>query len=65
MASDGGERVAVQVGAPLPARRVRMTGSDIFGLESFELLLGTELVSLFWPLANVTKSSPVVRAGVP
>jgi hypothetical protein len=36
----------VDVGLPLPARRVRVTGADVLGLEPLEFLLGAEFVGL-------------------
>lgn len=38
--------VAVDVGLPLPARRVRVARPDVFGLQALEFLLGAELVGL-------------------
>ena len=35
----GGECVAVNVGAPLPARRVRVASADVLRLEALEFLL--------------------------
>ena len=46
VADDGGERVAVDVGAPLPAGRVRVPGADVLGLQALELLLRAEFVGL-------------------
>lgn len=46
MADDGRVRVALDVGAPLPARRVRVAGADILGLEALELLLVAQLIGL-------------------
>ena len=46
MASDARVRVAENVGLPFPARRVRMSRSNVLGLEPLELLLGAELVGL-------------------
>lgn len=46
MADDGGVGVALDIGPPLPARRVGMAGSDVLGLESFEFLLVAKLVGL-------------------
>lgn len=53
MADDGGVGVALDIGPPLPARRVGMAGSDVLGLESFEFLLVAKLVGhganlMFW-----------------
>lgn len=44
--NDAGLGVAVDVGLPLPARRVRVAGANVLGLEALELLLGAELVGL-------------------
>lgn len=46
VADDAGLGVAVDVRLPLPARRVRVPGADVLGLEPLELLLGAELVGL-------------------
>ena len=46
MAGDGRVRVALDVGPPLPARRVRVAGADVLCLEALEFLLGAELVGL-------------------
>ena len=46
MAGDGGERVAVDVGAPFPAGGVRVASADVLGLEALEFLLGAEFVGL-------------------
>lgn len=46
VADDGGVRVAVDVGLPLPARRVGVAGADELGLEPLELLLRAKLVGL-------------------
>jgi len=46
MADYAGVGVAVDVSLPLPAVRVGMSGADIFGLETLELLLRSELVGL-------------------
>lgn len=48
VADDAGLGVAVDVGLPLPARRVRVAGADVLGLEALELLLRAELVGLLW-----------------
>ena len=40
------ERVAVDVGLPLPAGSVGVAGTDVLGLQSLELLLGAQLVRL-------------------
>jgi hypothetical protein len=47
VADDAGLGVAVDVRLPLPARRVRVPGADVLGLEPLELLLGAELVGLY------------------
>lgn len=47
MADDAGLGVAVDVGLPLPARRVRVAGADVLGLEALELLLRAELIGLW------------------
>jgi hypothetical protein len=39
--------VAVDVGLPLPARRVRVPRADVLGLEPLEFLLVAEFVGLF------------------
>lgn len=44
MAGDRGVGVAVNVGAPFPARRVGVTGTDELGLKAFEFLLRTKFV---------------------
>lgn len=46
MPNDAGLGVAVDVGLPLPTRRVRVPGPDVLGLEALELLLRAELVGL-------------------
>ena len=46
MADDGRVRVALDVGAPLPAGRVGVAGADVLGLEALELLLVAKLVGL-------------------
>jgi hypothetical protein len=46
VADDARVRVAVDVGLPLPARRVRVACSDELGLEPLEFLLGAEFVGL-------------------
>lgn len=46
MSDNAGVRVAVDVGFPLPARRVWVTGANVLGLEPLEFLLGTKLVRL-------------------
>lgn len=46
MADDARVCVAVDVGLPLPARRVRVAGADELGLEPLEFLLGAEFVGL-------------------
>lgn len=46
MPNDAGLGVSVDVGLPLPARRVRVPGPDVLGLEALELLLRAELVGL-------------------
>lgn len=38
--------IAMNVGLPFPARRVGVSCADVFGLEAFQLLLGTEFVGL-------------------
>lgn len=40
--------VAMDVGLPFPARRVGVSGANVFGLEAFQLLLGTEFVGLLY-----------------
>lgn len=47
MPDDAGLGVAVDVGLPLPARGVRVPGTDVLGLEALELLLCAELVGHF------------------
>lgn len=47
MTDDAGLGVAVNVGLPLPARRVRVPGANVLGLEALELLLRAELVGLW------------------
>ena len=44
--NDASLGVAVDVGLPLPARGVRVPGTDVLGLEALELLLRAELVGL-------------------
>lgn len=46
MPNDAGLGVSVDIGLPLPARRVRVPGPDVLGLEALELLLRAELVGL-------------------
>lgn len=46
MADNGGVGVALDIGPPLPARGIRMAGSDVLGLETFEFLLVAKLVGL-------------------
>lgn len=46
MPDDARLGVAVDVGLPLPARRVRVARPDVFGLEALELLLRAQLVGL-------------------
>lgn len=46
VAHDAGLGVAVDVGLPLPARRVRVPRADVLGLQPLELLLGAQLVGL-------------------
>ena len=46
VADEGGVGVALDIGPPLPARRVRMAGSDVLGLKPFEFLLVAKLVGL-------------------
>lgn len=46
MPDDARLGVAVDVGLPLPARRVRVARPDVFGLQALEFLLGAELVGL-------------------
>lgn len=46
MADHAGLGVAVDVGLPLPARRVRVACADVLGLEALELLLRAQLVGL-------------------
>lgn len=46
MADDARVGVAVDVGLPLPARRVRVAGADELCLKPLELLLGAEFVGL-------------------
>lgn len=46
VADNRGVRVSLDVCPPLPAGGVWMAGSDIFGLEAFELLLVAKLVGL-------------------
>lgn len=46
MSDDAGLGVAVDVGLPLPARRVRVPGTDVLGLKALKLLLCAELISL-------------------
>lgn len=46
MSHDARVSIAVDVGLPLPTRRVWVTGADILGLEPFEFLLGTKFVRL-------------------
>lgn len=48
VAGDGGVCVALDVGTPLPARRVGVSGSDVLGLKPFELLLVAKLIGLGW-----------------
>lgn len=43
---DAGLGVAVDVGLPLPARRVRVPRTNVLGLQALEFLLGAELVGL-------------------
>lgn len=47
MADDTGLGVAVDVGLPLPAGRVWVSRANVFGLETLQLLLCTELVGLW------------------
>ena len=47
--------VAVDVGLPLPARRVGVSRADVLGLEPLEFLLVAELVGLFVLLLVVEK----------
>lgn len=46
MPDDAGLGVAMDVGFPLPTRRVRVPGPDVLGLKALELLLRAELVGL-------------------
>lgn len=46
MPNDAGLGIAVDVGLPLPARRVRVPGTDVLGLEALKLLLRSEFVGL-------------------
>lgn len=46
MPNDAGLCIAVDVGLPLPARRVRVPGTDVLGLEALKLLLRSEFVGL-------------------
>lgn len=46
MADNRGVGISLDVGPPLPAGRVGMASSDIFGLEAFELLLVAKFVGL-------------------
>lgn len=46
MPDDARFRVAVDVGLPLPAGRVRVARADVLGLQALEFLLGAELVGL-------------------
>lgn len=48
VANDARVGVAVNVGAPLPRRRVRVAGADVLGLQPLEFLLGAQLVGLFY-----------------
>lgn len=47
MPDDGRQRVAVDVGAPFPTRRVGVAGADVFRLQALEFLLGAEFVGLW------------------
>ncbi len=47
--------VAVDVGLPLPARRVGVPRADVLGLEPLEFLLVTEFVGLFDILLVIEK----------
>lgn len=53
MADNRGVRVSLDVCPPLPAGRVRMASSDVFGLEAFELLLVAKLVGLMLKRAEL------------
>lgn len=46
MTGDGRVCIALDVGAPLPARGVGMASTDVLGLEAFEFLLVAKLVGL-------------------
>lgn len=46
MSNDARVSVAVDVGFPLPTRRVWVAGADVLGLEPLEFLLGTKFVRL-------------------
>lgn len=56
MSDDGRERVAVDVGAPFPARRVGVAGAYIFRLKALELLLRAEFVGLRRKLVSVLQN---------
>lgn len=43
----------MNVGAPLPARRVGVAGADVLGLQALELLLGAEFVGLGAALVSI------------
>lgn len=59
VADDGRVRVALDVGAPLPAGRVGVAGTNVLGLEALELLLVTELVGLGALSASLLRPLPL------
>lgn len=47
VAGNGGQGVAVDVGAPFPAGGVGVACADVFGLQALEFLLRAEFVGLW------------------
>ena len=53
MPGDARVCVAVDVGLPLPARRVRVSGADELGLEPLEFLLVAEFIGLLMRVVSI------------
>lgn len=61
VADDAGFGIAVDVGLPLPARRVRVSRADVLGLQPLELLLRAQFVGLESPEAKLVSFSGVTE----
>lgn len=61
MADDRGKGISLDIRPPLPTRGIRVTSSDIFGLEAFEFLLVAKLVGLVLRTAELARVRDLLR----